>query len=110
MFDAPAGPFKCPVSISTETFSLRLSIFRGLDASIFEFYTNSVLHTKYLIHLHSVKTLRKKIACFAQTCDLHNMHNMRTTCEEVPDNECSLYFNQFKIGVQVLFHRSPCHS
>ena len=37
-------------------------------------------------------------------------HNMRTTCEEVPDNECSLYFNQFKIGVQVLFHRSPCHS
>ena len=57
-----------------------------------------------------MQTLRKKIAYFAQTYDLHNMRNMRTTCEEVLDNECSLYFNKFKIGVQVLFHRSPCHS
>ena len=50
-------------------------ISRGLGTQIFEFYTNSVLHKKDLIYLHSVQTLRKQFACFAQTCDLHNMVN-----------------------------------
>ena len=59
---------------------------------------------------NSVQTIRLFCTDLWLPQHAQHAHNIRTTCEEVPDNECSLYFNKFKIGVLVLFHRSPCHS